>query len=364
MKKEKFIVLATGGTGGHIFPAQAIADKLKENNYKLHLICDQRTLPLLEGTFLKIAKSVIISPVPKSGVFSKLVTISCLLFSTLKFLWMFFKHRPRFVLSFGGYPTLPAVLSATILRIPLLLHEQNSVLGQINRVFLPYAHKLFTSFPNTKRIKDSYKNKVIITGLPVRRKIIQSTEGTNIESKLFKIMVVGGSQGAKLFSDVVPNAVLSLDKDLQRKIQITHQVRNNLIENTIKIYKKTHCTYRIKSFFKNIEELYQEHDLVITRAGASSVAELFLFQKACIIVPFAKAKDNHQYYNAKFLGDNSKSIVIEENNFSTIWLNNCLKNFLTNPKKVQDMEIAYNIEYTLVHLNASNTILAFLKDYI
>ena len=364
-ESEKFIVLTAGGTGGHIFPAQAIADKLKANDYKLHLICDKRVLPLLAGSFLKIKKSVIVSPIPGLSIFSKFITISALLFGTLKILWIFLKDRPKLVLSFGGYPTLPAILSAIILRIPLILHEQNSVLGQINRLFLPYAHKLFTSFPHTRKIKSRYKNKVILTGLPLREKIIESIKKPNAKgnNNFFKIMVIGGSQGAKLFSDVIPNTILSIDKDLQNKIRITQQVRSNLIENATKIYKKTHCTYRIEPFFKNIHELYQEHNLIITRAGASSVAELFSFQKASIIVPLGKAKDNHQYYNAKFLGNNSKNIVIKENDINTDWLSNCLKTFLINPEKIQDMKVAYNRGYFLVHLNASNTIFKLLNNF-
>ena len=362
-KSKNFIVLTTGGTGGHIFTAQAIADKLKANNYQLHLICDKRVLSLLGGSFLKIPKSVIIAPAPKTSIFSKLITICVLLFDTLKVFWIFLKNRPKLVLSFGGYPTLPALLSGVILRIPLILHEQNALLGQINRIFLPYVNKLFTSFPHTRKIKNCYKDKVIMTGLPLRGKVIKSTKKTNAkkDNEFLKIMVIGGSQGTKLFSDIVPRAILALNKDLQKKIQITQQVRNNQIKDINEIYKKTHCKYRIKSFFKNIHELYQEHDLIIARAGGASIAELFSFQKACIIVPLRKAKDNHQYYNAKFLSDNSKSIMIDEVNFNAVLLSDNLKKFLVNSMMIQNMANSYNPKYSLMHLNASSTILSFLS---
>ena len=362
-KNKELIVLTAGGTGGHIFPAQAIADKLKASGYELHLICDKRVLPFLEGSFLKISKSVITSPVPKASILSKLITIFALLFATLKIFKMFIKNKPKLVLSFGGYPTLPAILSAIILRIPLILHEQNALLGQINRIFLPYARKLFTSFPHTKRIKNRYKNKVIMTGLPLREKVIASIRKPNIKqnNKLLKIMVIGGSQGAKLFSDVVPNAILALDKDLQNRIQVTQQVRNNLVKDTTKSYNKTYCKYKIGSFFKNIHELYQEHDLIIARAGASSIAELFSLKKSCIIVPFSKAKDNHQYYNAKFLSDNSENMVVDESNFNVNWLSENLKKFLIHPTIIHDMNNAYNTTYTAIHLNASDAIADIIK---
>ena len=361
-QNKRLIVLAAGGTGGHIFPAEAVAEKLREHNYDTKLICDKRVVPLLEGAFLEVEKVVVMLAAPKSSLLSKIKSIVALLFSTIKILWMFLKNRPKLVISFGGYPTLPAALSAVILRVPLVLHEQNSSLGLVNWLFLPFARHLCTSFPSTRKIKKKYSHKVLLTGLPLRNKIIKCIKHPKIQpdDRYFRILVIGGSQGAKLFSDVIPNAIAKLDKSLQERIQITQQVRNELINTTIAIYKETYCKYEVKPFFHNIAELYRQHDLVITRAGASSMAELMSFQKAAIIVPFAKAKDNHQYYNAKFLEDSSQSIVIEEKDFSINRLSNHLREFLKDPEKIRNMEAAYNLAYSSIHVDASSNLLTVL----
>ena len=136
------------------------------------------------------------------------------------------------VISFGGYPTFPTALYAIIFRVPLILHEQNSVLGQINRLFLPFAKKLLISFPDTQNINKKYDNKVILTGLPIRNKFIKELNSkknkNGKKSKHLKILVVGGSQGTGLFSHVISQAIQSLDRSLQEKIQITQQVRKKI----------------------------------------------------------------------------------------------------------------------------------------
>jgi UDP-N-acetylglucosamine--N-acetylmuramyl-(pentapeptide) pyrophosphoryl-undecaprenol N-acetylglucosamine transferase len=303
-------------------------------------------------------KFIITSTTPQSSIVAKLTNLVALLFSTLKILWIFMRNRPKSVISFGGYPTFPAALSAVILRIPLILHEQNSSLGQVNKLFLPFARKLYTSFPNTRNIGAKYLNAVTLTGLPLRSKIIALTRyaKTQAGAQSLRILVIGGSQGTKLFSDVIPNAIATLDPILQSKIQITQQVRGELINSTNAIYHKTNCQHKIEPFFRNIAELYQQHDLVIIRAGASSIAEVMSFQKAAIIIPFAKSKGNHQYYNAQFLEENSNIIMKEEKDFTIQWLCNCLKDFLAHPEKIQDIESSYNPKYSSMHLNAADAI--------
>jgi UDP-N-acetylglucosamine--N-acetylmuramyl-(pentapeptide) pyrophosphoryl-undecaprenol N-acetylglucosamine transferase len=266
--------------------------------------------------------------------------------------------RPKLIISFGGYPTLPASLCAIIFRIPLFLHEQNSVLGQINRIFLPFADKLLTSFLDTQKIKDKYREKVILIGLPIRENLIKFLQERNAKArskiKNLRILVIGGSQGAKLFSDIVPKVILNLEKSLQRRISITHQVRKEYLDDTIDIYSKTNCKSSVKVFFDNIEGLYNRHDLIISRAGASSVIEVLLFQKAAILVPFAMAKDKHQLYNAKCLSKNSKTIVKEEGQLSEKWLASYIKDCLENPERINEMEKSYKNQLRELHIDSVN----------
>ena len=355
MTKNKLILISTGGTGGHIFPAQAVADRLVSKNYSLHLVTDKRALKYLDGDFLDMRKTVILASGANEKLSQKLLNFTLLIISSLKIMGKFFLQKPKMVISFGGYPTLPASLYAIIFRIPLILHEQNSVLGQINRLFLPFAKKLFISFPNTKNIKEKYKNKIILTGLPIRNKFIEAMNNKKIKrNRCLKILVVGGSQGARIFSDIIPKSIQNLGKSLQERIYITQQAREENIDEVISEYSKMKCKYNIKTFFDNLEELYDRHDLVICRGGASSIAELMVFKKVAILVPFAKAKDNHQLYNAKFLSENSKIILKTEEKFCSKWLSLFIADLLNNPDKIQDIQKSYNNKYKDLHLNSVN----------
>ncbi len=353
---NKTIIISAGGTGGHVFPAQAVAEKLYKEGYQLHFVCDKRALKYCDGILNDIKKTVILSSPPKQNLSSKVLNLSLLLISTLKIMGKFCFKRPGLIISFGGYPAFPASLCAIIFRIPLFLHEQNSVLGQINRIFLPFADKLLTSFPNTQKIKDKYREKVILTGLPIRENLIKVLQERNAKArakiKNLRILVIGGSQGAKLFSDIVPKAILNLEKSLQRKISITHQVRKEYLDDTIDIYSKASCKSSVKVFFGNMEELYNRHDLIISRAGASSVVEVLLFQKAAILVPFAMAKDNHQLYNAKYLSENSKTIMKEEKQLSEKWLASYIKDCLENPERINEMGKSYKSQLRELHVNS------------
>ena len=355
---NKTIIISAGGTGGHVFPAQAIAEKLYKEGYKPHLVCDKRALKYCDGEFGDIEKTIIFSTSPRQNLSNKVLNLSLLLISTLKIMYKFCLKRPKLIISFGGYPAFPASLCAIIFRIPLFLHEQNAVLGQINRIFLPFAEKLLISFPDTKRIKDKYRKKVILTGLPIRESLIKALPDHNARAKLkitnLRILVIGGSQGAKLFSDVVPEAILNLEKSLQTRVRITHQARKEYLDGTIDIYSKTSCKYDVKDFFGNMEELYNKHDLIISRAGASSVVEVLLFQKATILVPFAKAKDNHQFHNAKYLSESSKNIMKEEGQFSPKWLTSYVKDCLENPEVINEVQKSYKNQLRELHINSVN----------
>ena len=363
MSKKKFpnktIVISAGGTGGHIFAAQAIAEKLKKENYKLHLIYDKRSLKYIEGIFCDVEKTIILTVNPKQDLSNKIINLALLLFSLLNIIWKFLFNRPRLIISFGGYPTVPASLYAIIFCIPLVLHEQNAVLGRVNRMCLPFAKKLLLGFPMTQKVKHKYQSKVFVTGVPIRGRITKIISRNRITTRLMnknlKILVIGGSQGAKLFSAVVPHAIHILDPTLQNKIYITQQVRTEHIDFVRDIYAQTNCKHSIKVFFNNIDDLYEKHDLIISRAGASSIVEALSFQKAAIFVPFAKAMDNHQLYNAKYLSQKSDIILREESEFSIKWLSSCIKGFVQNTKKVSEIQSSYNKQLIKLHNNSIDT---------
>ena len=356
---NKIIMIATGGTGGHVFPAQAVAEKLQKENYNLHLICDKRAKKYLDGIFCDIDKTIILSSNLRHNLISKIFNLVLILISSIKIMWKFFFNRPKVVISFGGYTTIPASLYSVIFCVPLVLHEQNAILGHVNRLFLPFATQLFLSFPVTQKIKNKYKNKIFITGLPIRNKLVKEVKCnatySKSEAKVIKILVIGGSQGARLFSHIMPRAIYSLDKLLQDRIQITQQVRNEDMDYVRDVYSKTICKYDIDVFFTNISELYKNNDLIISRAGASSIVEISSFQKAVILVPLAQALDNHQFYNAKYLSENSDVILREESEFSVEWLACYIKLFLRDTNAISKIQNSYNKQLRLLYVNSIET---------
>lgn len=369
-KHKKLIILTAGGTGGHIFPAQAVAETL-QSEYNLLLIADTRAKQFLAGVFQKLPTIFISSNSLSGSLLNKLSCILRLLLSTANLMYKFSKLKPSLIIGFGGYPTLPAVAAALILRIPIIIHEQNAVIGQINRIFAPFAKIILTSFSETREIPNKYLNKIVYTGNPVRQDII-SAKNKNISydnlqlqpnhrtyaanspasndsediktitsAKIF-IVVIGGSQGASILSSLVPKAIQLLPYDMQQKIIITQQVRANLVEETVSEYKKTQAKFDAQPFYHNIAELLSSADLVISRAGAMTVAELIYLAKPSILIPFSQAKYNHQFYNAMFLVKNKAALLLEEINFNERRLSKMITELLSMPSKLQ--ELANNIQ--------------------
>ena len=362
------IIISTGGTGGHIFPAQAIAEKLYLEGYKIRLVCDQRALKYCDGIFRKIKKTMIFSLPPKNKISIKISNLLLLSMSLLKLVLVLMFRRPKLIIAFGGYTSCPASLYSIIFSIPLFLHEQNIIIGQVNRFFLPFANKLFISFPNTQNIESQYIQKVVLTGMPIRNnliKILQTHSAKKLlQSKKIKILVIGGSQGTKIFSNIIPKAILNLEKSLQRKVCITHQVRKEDLSHVMNIYSKTQCDYNIQTFFDSIEDLYCKHNLVISRAGASSVIEILLFQKAAILVPFSQSKDNHQFYNAEYLSKNSNIVLKREEEFLDVWLTSYIKNCLINLTIIKKIEESYKSKLRSIHIDATNQIIKEINSII
>ena len=363
--KKNIIIITAGGTGGHLFTAQAVAEKLQVESYRVHLICDKRALRYFDYTFNSIPKTVIHSLNIKKSLISKITDISILLINFIKVTSKFLFKRPQAVIAFGSHPTIPTCLYAMLFHIPLILHEQNTVLGRVNSIFLPFAKKLFLGFPITKKINYKHINKVFITGLPIRKKIVEYNKRTHKgKSKILRILVVGGSQGAKSLSNIFAKTIYRLDPISQNRISITQQVRNEDAYYIKSIYSRTFCKYDTKPFFHNIEVLYPIHDLVITRSGSCSVIESLLFKKATIFVPLYESADNHQFINALYISKHSHVLLREEKLFSIKWLLSHIKLFLYSKEKIDDIEHSYNEKLVKFYNNSTNIFYNHLQDLI
>jgi len=231
-KAEKTIVLAAGGTGGHLFPAIALAKELLRKNHNVHLITDTRgaEYPGIDPA-IKIHK-INVDRLNQTNIIKKLPGLLQLALSSIAVSWLFLKLRPHKVVSFGGHPSLPAVLAAIVMRKNLIIHEQNRVLGKVNRMFAWGAQSIATTFPHTQKVPQKCLSRIIETGLPVREAIQRARScAYELPSKTspLNIFILGGSQGARIFGDVMPQAMKSLPEAMRKRVKITQQCRPNLI---------------------------------------------------------------------------------------------------------------------------------------
>lgn len=313
---RKIIALAAGGSGGHLFPAESLAEKLCENNNEVFLITDKRGINNYKtnGQLSKI-KRYTVPAGPLSGIskIQKLINAFKLCIGIFYTVLIFIKKRPDFVVGFGGYASFPGTVAAIILKIPLILHEQNAVLGKANKILKNFAKIIAISFEKTKFTDNA---KTILTGMPVRQAILNHQNSKYKEIKNdddINILVIGGSQGAKILSDEVPAAIQKLPMPILEKIKITQQARPEDIEKVKDFYKKHKINANIASFFTNIDELMDNAQIIISRSGSSSCAELLTIGRPAVFIPFAKAADNHQFENAKRIEEKAAGFLICEN---------------------------------------------------
>lgn len=322
-KANRSVVIAAGGTGGHILPALAISDYLASNtDYKPIFITDDRGVNFVDSPHSLLKHIIIPTSRFELGI-SLLYSVPSLIKSTIKLIFELHKLKTKAVLGFGGYASFPVLLAAGFLGIPIILHESNAMIGRTNRYFLPFCKKIMLNFINTIGISNKHRHKIEVTGTPIRKNILKILEDSLSHKKNeFKILVIGGSQGSKIMSEIVPLAVLKLPLELREKLIIWHQARPEQVDSTIDTYNKAKLKEStVAPFFrdteldkddKSISALMQHADLIIARAGAGTISEIATLGKASILIPFAAAKDNHQYYNAKSLVDCGATIMVEE----------------------------------------------------
>ncbi len=339
-RSNKFTVaLAAGGTGGHLFPALALAEAMIEQKVHPLLVCDQRTKEFVSGEFAKIDSIKIFAPKPTPNIFKKIYNCFKLIFAVFH-VYKFLKiSQAKAVIGFGGYPSFPTLIAAILLRLPIYIHEQNAVMGRVNRMFARIAKNVFLSFENTLKVPKNRNKKSIITGNLIRKNIVNNIKPKNFDNNNINLLVIGGSQGSKLLSEVVPQAIQRLDISLQKTLSIHQQSAYPIIPAIEDLYAKTSCkSIVIRPFFDDIGALMKSADLVICRAGASTVCEVAIMQLPAVFVPLKIARDNHQYYNAKHLADKGAAYIVNEDDFNENTLASLL-NDLLNQEKLKNMSI-------------------------
>jgi len=307
MSAAPTIVLAAGGTGGHLFPAQATAHALVAQGARVVLATDVRggRYPMPEG----VERVLIQSRAPVGNLFSKLAAIARLAWGAASAGRKLGRIRPELVIGFGGYPSVPTVLAAQQRGIPTILHEQNAKLGRAN-AFLAGRATVIAS--GMAVLADAPEGKPVVhVGNPVRSTILEAVRPYKApkRSEPFNLLVFGGSQGARVFATLVPEAIALLDEDIQSRLRVIQQARDEDLEAVIERYRAIGVQAEVAGFFDDMPRRYADAHLVIARAGASTCAELTATGRPAILVPFPFAAADHQTANAQVLTDGKAALL-------------------------------------------------------
>lgn len=360
------IIITTGGTGGHIFPARVLAQKLSEKNHKVKILADKNYQKYNFVTdnyhYHQIFSSQIKHSLSK--LFVAIIKISLGILQSMLILLFF---RPKFVISFGSYATFPTLCAALILRKKIILHEQNAHLGKINRIFAKFADKIFLTYKNTSGIQEKDQKKCYLVGNLVREEIAKLAKNkyqlpkedkfpendNNMGYDLllasdfqpqerdldsfFNILIIGGSGGAQIFSDIIPKAIFNLRSEIKQNLIITQQCRTDLVDKTFEEYQSFEVNSVIGDFFSDMSEKIKNANLIISRAGSSAISEFTIARKPLILVPFANSADDHQLKNAREIEKKGGAIIIEEKDFTINKLYRIIERLIDNPDLLLEM---------------------------
>ncbi len=315
---NRHYVLAAGGTGGHLLPAFALATELERRGHHVALITDER------GAAIPGKPDFLTAHVLPAGRFGKnplgwIKGAKALWDGRQMALRLFESFQPSAVVGFGGYPAAPAVLAATSAGIPSVVHEQNAVLGRVNRLVAGRVNAIATAYPQIRRLKAKYADKVHLVGNPVRAEVLQLREEpfpAFSEEGLLRVLVTGGSQGASILSDVVPDGLAMLQPALRARLQVTQQCRPEDLEKVRERYRNHDIPAELGSYFEDMASRLADAHLFIGRAGASTIAELTAVGRPAILIPLPIATDDHQTANAREVAKAGGARMIPQSHFT------------------------------------------------
>ena len=329
------IVLTAGGTGGHVFPAEALAKELVSRNIDICFITDRRGNSFA-GKFPQAGEYRIFADAyAGKPILKKIRALFLMGVGILQSICLFLKIKPAAVVGFGGYAAFPASFAAGILGIPLILHEQNSVLGGANRVLAKRASLIATTFPVVERIPENIRSEY--TGVPVRPQILALRDKPyRMPDEVFDLLIFGGSQGASVFSRVIPKALNALPENLKKRLKVTQQCRVTDLPDVNKAYENSGLSVELSSFFSDIADRIEKASLVVCRAGASSLAELCIAGRPALIVPILCSPDAHQLKNARFISKKNGAFLCEEPDFTPAWLTDKITELMNDPQRLKE----------------------------
>jgi UDP-N-acetylglucosamine--N-acetylmuramyl-(pentapeptide) pyrophosphoryl-undecaprenol N-acetylglucosamine transferase len=330
-------MLAAGGTGGHLFPALALAQELKRRGIAVDLMTDRRGDRYGADFPARHVYAIPSATLREPTLFSAARTAATLARGILTAYRILGKARPSAVIGFGGYPSFPPLIAAALRRIPTALHEQNAVLGRANRLLARRVSILATSFDRVRYVDGALAAACRLTGNPVRDAVIQYAGRPYVPPApggRFGLVAFGGSQGARFLSDVVPAAVALLPEEMRRRLAIVQQCREEDLSRVEESYARTGAEAELATFFSDLPERLSRAHLVIARAGASTIAELTVLGRPSILVPLPHALDNDQLENARRLAAAGGAWCIEQRELTPVRLARELERLMGAPQEL------------------------------
>lgn len=326
-------VLAAGGTGGHMVPAHVLALELQSRGHRVHLVTDTRGLRF-PGLFDGVPRTVVDSGSPGRSGWRSLPAVAFSIWRGRRAARALFRDlKPRAVIGFGGYPALPSLLAALSLRLPSLIHEQNAVLGRVNRFLAPRVRAIAVSYAGVRRLERGWAAKTTLTGNPVRAEIIAARAVPYVaDAPRLHLLVTGGSQGAAILNRIVPAAVALLPDSLRARLSVVHQGRDEDAGHVAETYRAAGVAAVVRAYFADLPAQIAAAHVVIARAGASTVAELAVAGRPAILVPLPIATDDHQTDNAHSLASAGGAITVPQPQFTADAVARALTRWLADPK--------------------------------
>ncbi len=335
-------VIAAGGTGGHLFPAQAVSEALAQRGWRIILATDHRTRNLT-GDFPAERQLTIVSATLSGGLTARARQGLTLLRGFIQARVALAGLRPDVVVGFGGYPSLPTLLAARSLGLRTVIHEQNAVMGRANRLLAPGVTAVACAFPTLMKASQEVRARAVVVGNPVRP-AIRALAGSAYEAPTpggpLHLFITGGSQGARVLSETAPAAVAAMPAPLRARLQVVQQTRPEVQERAAALYRDAGVEAELSPFFADMDRRWLWAHLVVARAGASTVGEIAVAGRPAILVPLGIALDDDQGQNARLLAEAGAAVIAPEASLSAQGLADLTANLLGDAERLAAMAAA------------------------
>ena len=358
---SKKIIFSGGGTGGHIFPAINLMKHFFDKEYKVLLVTDNRGNNLVKN-YSEFKSYILSAGTPTNkNLFKKFFSYFLIFYSIIRSILILKREKPDLIFGFGGYVSFPISFTSRFFNLPLIIYENNMVLGRANKYLSSFSKKILLAKKVTKNFPEKYKNKTYVVGSILNKNIINYSPFKENENEgKFSILVLGGSQGAEIFGTIIPT-VIKMIKDAGYEIKINQQCIIEQKNSIIDFYEKNNIKNYVFEFDKNILKLISSSSLAITRCGASTTAELAHTLTPFIAVPLPNSIDNHQYLNAKYYENKGCCWLLEQVNFNIENLFNLIMDTIINKNKLENIRKNMKKNYNKnVYSNIENEIKEFI----